>query len=439
MDRLARCDLAIYADSDSIERLERVRSRLGAIVTGAVAEFDASGAWAPSGARTAAAWLRRHCRLPSNEASREVRRGRQCRELPHFEAAWSAGEIGAACVDLVASVRRPATEAALARDEEMLVDYAKTLAFAEFVRVLRYWEQHADPDGAEEDAMEQQARRDVYLVPSMGGTFLGKMTLDPISGAIVSGELERRERELFEADWAKARGELGRDPTGRRAGPHLGPAPGRCPGRDGHPLGHGAGRRAPACPPLQCARRLPDPVGPHLPVGPRGHRDLPGHACCRGWTRPTSSGPCSPRAEGSRSASPLASSPVPPAGPSSCGTKSASTPTATNRPSAVRPITSSNSPKVARPPRRTVSSSAASTIASATSGRRRATEPDESARFRPTIPAETPSHESFENTESFETDEVDQTPVHSLMASISRRNRAKCHLSKRRARRGSSG
>ena len=213
VDRLARCDLAIYADSDSIERLERVRSRLGAIVTGAVAEFDASGAWAPSGARTAAAWLRRHCRLPSNEASREVRRGRQCRDLPHFEAAWSAGEIGAACVDLVASVRRPATEAALARDEEILVDYAKTLAFAEFVRVLRYWEQHADPDGAEEDAMEQQARRDVYLVPSMGGTFLGKMTLDPISGAIVSGELERRERELFEADWAKARDELGRDPT----------------------------------------------------------------------------------------------------------------------------------------------------------------------------------------------------------------------------------
>ena len=212
VDRLARCDLANYADSDSIERLERVRSRLGAIVAGAVAEFDASGAWAPSGARTAAAWLRRHCRLPSNEASREVRRGRQCRELPHFEAAWSAGEIGAACVDLVASVRRPATEAALARDEEMLVDYAKTLPFAEFVRVLRYWEQHADPDGAEEDAMEQQARRDVYLVPSVGGTFLGKMTLDPISGAIVSGELERLERELFEADWAKARDELGRDP-----------------------------------------------------------------------------------------------------------------------------------------------------------------------------------------------------------------------------------
>jgi hypothetical protein len=213
VDRLARCDLANYADSDSIERLERVRSRLGAIVTGAVAEFDASGAWAPSGARTAAAWLRRHCRLPSNEASREVRRGRQCRELPHFEAAWSAGEIGAACVDLVASVRRPATEAALARDEEMLVDYAKTLAFAEFVGVLRYWEQHADPDGAEDDAMERRARRDVYLVPSVGGTFLGKMTLDPITGAIVSGELGRLERELFESDWAKAQDELGRDPT----------------------------------------------------------------------------------------------------------------------------------------------------------------------------------------------------------------------------------
>ena len=38
------------------------------------------------------------------------------------------------------------------------------------------------------------------------------MNLDPINGAIVAGELERLERELFEADWAEARALLGRDP-----------------------------------------------------------------------------------------------------------------------------------------------------------------------------------------------------------------------------------
>ena len=38
------------------------------------------------------------------------------------------------------------------------------------------------------------------------------MTLDPISGAVVSAELERLEHGLFEADWAEAKASLGRDP-----------------------------------------------------------------------------------------------------------------------------------------------------------------------------------------------------------------------------------
>ena len=40
----------------------------------------------------------------------------------------------------------------------------------------------------------------------------GNTLLDPISGEIVGAELERREQELFEADWADAKARLGRDP-----------------------------------------------------------------------------------------------------------------------------------------------------------------------------------------------------------------------------------
>ena len=141
-----------------------------------------------------------------------MRRGRLCRHVPLFEEAWSKGEISAGCLDIVAAVRRPATEEALARDEAMLVEHAKKLTHAEFVRVMRYWEQHADPDGAEDDAMEARARRDAYLVQSVGGTYLGKMTLDPISGTIVASEHGRLEQELFEADWAEAKERLGREP-----------------------------------------------------------------------------------------------------------------------------------------------------------------------------------------------------------------------------------
>ena len=53
----------------------------------------------------------------------------------------------------------------------------------------------------------------MYLEASFAGRWLGKITLDPIAGAIVGGELERLEGELFEADWAEARTELGRDPA----------------------------------------------------------------------------------------------------------------------------------------------------------------------------------------------------------------------------------
>ena len=43
--------------------------------------------------------------------------------------------------------------------------------------------------------------------------WLGRITLDPISGSIVSSELERLEQEMFDADWAQAKASLGRDPT----------------------------------------------------------------------------------------------------------------------------------------------------------------------------------------------------------------------------------
>jgi hypothetical protein len=95
----------------------------------------------------------------------------------------------------------------------MLVDQARTLRFEPFTRALGYWRQLADPDGTEERAERQRTRRDVYLENSFSGMWLGQMTLDPISGAIVSGELERLEQALFEADWKDAHAALGREPT----------------------------------------------------------------------------------------------------------------------------------------------------------------------------------------------------------------------------------
>jgi len=215
LDELTRLDPFSYADRTSIIALERLAARLEFCVAQAVAAFDAGGEWAVNGARGATPWLSTRCHLPLSVARAQLRRGRALRSVPLAAEAFSAGEIGVAQIDSLVQAATgpgPDTAAAFARDEALLVEQAKTMKFAPFCAVLAYWTQLAYPDGAEESDLERRARRDVYLTKSVHDMYLGAMTLDPISGAIVSKELTRLEQQLFEADWAKAKAELGRDP-----------------------------------------------------------------------------------------------------------------------------------------------------------------------------------------------------------------------------------
>ncbi|HEX3564616.1 MAG TPA: DUF222 domain-containing protein [Acidimicrobiales bacterium] len=213
IDRLAEAGPLVPADPESMESLMRQRARLDAVVTEAAASFDASGDWAPDGAKTAAAWLGRRCRIPTGQARTLIRRGRALSHLPAFARAWSSGAINAAHVDTVAAVHNPSTEEALARDEQVLCDQAATLSFDRYVKAVSYWHQFADPDGTETSYDKRVAARDVYLEKSFDKMWLGGMTMDPVSGTVVSEELGRLEHELFEAEWAEAKGRLGREPT----------------------------------------------------------------------------------------------------------------------------------------------------------------------------------------------------------------------------------
>ena len=210
LDELIGLGAASYADGASIEVLHRELSRLESFVTEAAAAFDASGAWVDDGAKTAAAWIATRCRLPREAARRRVRLGRTLRHLPVAADAWREGRIGADQAKDLARARRHRSDAAMERDEGLLVSYAQEMRFEDFHRALAYWQQLADPDGCDDAEAERRARRDVYLQESISGMWLGQMTLDPISGSIVSGELRRLEDELFEADCSEAAERLGR-------------------------------------------------------------------------------------------------------------------------------------------------------------------------------------------------------------------------------------
>jgi hypothetical protein len=213
LDELVETDPAALGDAAAMLELHRELARMEAVVTRAAAAFDGSKEWQADGAQTAAQWLATRCRLPRGVARKRVSVGRKLRLLPVCEEAWTAGQITGWHVSTIGAVMRPRTAAALARDEALLVDHATNLRFEAFARMVAYWDQRADPDGDDEREQARLARRDVYLVESFSGMFLGRMTMDPVSGAIVHDELARREQELFEADWAEARARLGHDPT----------------------------------------------------------------------------------------------------------------------------------------------------------------------------------------------------------------------------------
>jgi hypothetical protein len=211
LDWYAQNDASLFCDSASIKALERQGSRLECAKARAVSSFDQWGEWARDGATTATAWIDTTCHVPKKEVRAQLRRGKALAAMPLVAQAWMNGDIGAAHVDALIRVKRPVTEEALARDEEILVDLARTLKFAEFATVVDSWEQYADQDGTDEAAEAKRAQRDVYLYPSPNG-YLGEMRFDAIGGAIVVKEHKRIEEEFFQADWAEAKARLGREP-----------------------------------------------------------------------------------------------------------------------------------------------------------------------------------------------------------------------------------
>jgi len=209
---LARSRDAVGDAGEWVECLERALARVESFVTAEVGRFDASGAYLADGARDAAAWLSTRARLSRAAARAQVRRGRARAEHRAFAAAWDAGEITGAHLDVVVSVDRPATHDALVRDASILVGHARTLRYSSFCRAVAYFEQLADPDGTEGCEQRRRDGRSVELSRGFAGTWLGSMTLDAISGEIVANELERIGDELFATDWSAARDALGRDP-----------------------------------------------------------------------------------------------------------------------------------------------------------------------------------------------------------------------------------
>jgi hypothetical protein len=212
VDGLLALDLDTLSDGalvDAVVELHRQQARLAAAVTRVTAAADARRVWADDGSRSCGAWVAHRCRLPVGQARGEVWLGRRLRTMPATAEALAAGDISLHHAMVLASLAGGRTAEYFGRDEAILADDARTLAWADFVRAVEYWRQHADPDGVERDAAHDQALRRVHLSPGLRGTGILDGMLTPLGYATVDAALRRVEQELFDADWAAARAEHG--------------------------------------------------------------------------------------------------------------------------------------------------------------------------------------------------------------------------------------
>jgi hypothetical protein len=189
--------------ADAVVDLHRQTARLAAAATRITAALDARRVWADDGSRSCGAWVAHRCRLPVGQARAEVRLGRRLRHMPATNDAFAAGDLWLRHSALLGSLAGGRTAEAFTRDEVLLVGFARSLSWPEFVQAVEYWRQHADPDGTEDDAAHDQALRRVHLSGGLRGTGVLDGFLTPVARATVGSALGRIEQELFEADWAQ--------------------------------------------------------------------------------------------------------------------------------------------------------------------------------------------------------------------------------------------
>jgi hypothetical protein len=287
-----------------------VRDRLAAIGARFVAAYVARRAWAADGSKSPAIHLARQRGEPVDGVRNELRVGRALARMPVTAAAFAAGAITRAHVDRLIHAAGNGRDQVFADAEGFLVDAARTLSGFSFDHAVRAWVLAADDHGSPRDPHIPDPTRWLERHRGYDGRYRLDVQFDRPGGAEFVATLDHIERELFHADWARARARLGRQPVPSELE--------RTPTQRRHDAAVTMARRAAAAPP---GARLPVPLITVI-LGEDRFRDL-----CELATAPPSpsakpsssaseanwNAPCTPRRPASRSGNEPVPSPAPPA------------------------------------------------------------------------------------------------------------------------------
>jgi hypothetical protein len=130
--------------------------------------------------------------------------------MPVTRRAFYAGRISGNRVRLLVEAAEAAPDT-FARDEELLVEHARTLDPRSFPRAVAHWRRLADQERFGLDAARQHDRRSLCVSPTWGGMVRVDGDLDPEGGAVVLAALGSL------TDPAQLDPDDGRSPARRRA------------------------------------------------------------------------------------------------------------------------------------------------------------------------------------------------------------------------------
>ena len=204
------CDAEL---DDAVVELARLTSQVQAVEAHALRRWKPRMSWRADGSRSPSSWLAKRTRAPKKECGSKIWLAHALVKMPLLAEAFLAGDVTVAHLRRAAEAHNHRTVEAFTRDEHLFLTWAIELDFFRFDQRIREWLLRNDPDGCSQRDADRRDRRDAYLSESFEGMFLGKLTMDPVSGQIVYDELARLEKQLFDEDWREARDRLNRDPV----------------------------------------------------------------------------------------------------------------------------------------------------------------------------------------------------------------------------------
>jgi hypothetical protein len=180
---------------DGLPVLQGALNKLSALQTRFVAAADRRDAPRVDGMVTTKTWLTGHCRIAGRDAAGLVRAGRRLVHLPALAAAYAAGQVTPAHVDLITAAVTPArirvAEANgidLATTDSVLTQAARTLGPEDTAKAVRRWVAGIDPDGTLDDAAGMA--RVFRMAVSAEGRIHLSGHLDPVGGETLHAALE---------------------------------------------------------------------------------------------------------------------------------------------------------------------------------------------------------------------------------------------------------